>query len=256
MTQRDPLLLSSLEKSMVILMAFAQQKRPMTLSALAKAVGLNRSSVQRSAYTFVKLGYLDYDAETKLYRPAPRCLELANGYLQCDWLTARASPFLRSCHNECEETVNLSQLVDTEIMLVNRLPSQHVVSYELHVGSRAPAYCTAPGRAILAHMPDDVVDKVLAESKFEQYTPHTVTDPDEIRALLAETRAKGYALQSEELMIGDLSAAAPVLNAQGQAIAAVNVAVPTSRWTIERLETEIVGLLIQTARAITNSFAT
>lgn len=240
---------------MSVLSLFADTARPMTLGAMAERLGLNRSSVQRSAYTFVQLGYLKYDRETRLYRPASRCLGLANGYMRCDDLIERATPLLRICHNECEETVNLSQLVDADIMLISRLPSRHVVSYELHQGARVPAFCTAPGRAMLAFSSTQLVDQVLEASDLRQYTQHTTTDINALRDELTEVRKNGYAIQSEELMIGDLSAAVPVLNNEGRAIAAINVAVPTSRWTAKRLEQEVVGLLIQTARAITNSIA-
>ncbi|MBV6657498.1 MAG: IclR family transcriptional regulator [Devosiaceae bacterium] len=252
MTTEDPLFIASAGKALAILSLFQNETGPLSLAELAARSGYGRSAVQRLVHTLVKLGYMRQTRAGKLYRPTNRCLEFGNGFLRCDWLTERATPLLRALHNECEETVNLTQLVDADVMVVGRFPSRHIVSYEMHLGARLPAYCTAPGRALLAHQPPDVVDDVFANTEWRAHTQHTIYDPDAVRALIAETRVKGYTLQSQELIVGDLSCAVPVLDADGLAVAAINVALPTSRWTLERLEAEIVPQVIQTAHAITN----
>lgn len=250
-SRRDVLFVGSLAKGIAVLRAFAGTSGPLTLQEIAEGVGENRSSVQRSVYTLVQVGFLEMVPGARRYRPTVRCLELADAFMRCDPLVERAWPYLSYCHQTCEETVNLSKLVNRDIILVSRLPSRHVVSTKMNLGARAPAFCTAPGRAILAHLSDEAVEAALAPEYLRAFTIHTRTDPADIRARITEVRTQGYAIQSEELALGDLSIAAPVLDATGRAIAAVNVAVPTSRWTPDELEARVAPLVIETARAIT-----
>ena len=253
---RDRLFVASVEKALRVLEVFAGEGRALSIGQLAEASGDNRSSVQRSVSTLTALGYLDQDPDTRSYRPAAKCLSVANAFLRSDWLVQRAFPVLMECHRATDETVNLTRLIDTDVMLVSRLPSRHLVSIEMHVGSRAPAFCTAPGRAILAFLPETEREAVLARSDIVTLTSFTCTDPVEIRRRIEAVHRKGYALQSQEMAMGDISVAAPVLDARGRAVAAVNVAVPTSRWTADRLEREAAPVVVQAARALTQTVST
>ena len=253
---RDRLFVASVEKALKVLELFAVEGRPLPISQVAGGLSENRSSVQRSVSTLTALGYLDQDPDTRCYRPTAKCLLMANAFLRSDWLVQRAFPVLMECHRATDETVNLTRLIDTDVMLVSRLPSRHLVSIEMQVGSRAPAFCTAPGRAILAFLPMEEREAVLARSPIRPMTSFTCTDPAEIRDRIAAVRRTGYALQSQEMALGDISVAAPVLDADGRAIGAVNVAVPTSRWTVERLEREVARVVVQAARALTQTIST
>jgi DNA-binding IclR family transcriptional regulator len=88
------------------------------------------------------------------------------------------------------------------------------------------------------------------------HTPRTVTALDDIAALLDDARRDGYATNQEELFIGDMSIAAPVLGSQGQPVAAVHVVAPTSRWTFDDARRKLAPAVIDCARGISNSIRT
>lgn len=120
------------------------------------------------------------------------------------------------------------------------------------VGSRLPAYCTAPGLAILAALPEDESDAILARTDLARYTPHTVADIKAIRKRLALIRKRGYAHTEEEYYLGDISTAAAITDSLGRPVGAINIAVARSRWGGEAQEKRLADLLISTATAISS----
>jgi IclR family pca regulon transcriptional regulator len=118
------------------------------------------------------------------------------------------------------------------------------------VGTRLPAYCTAPGLAMLSTWPRADVDALLERSDLVRHTPSTVTDPRRIRARLAQIRAAGYACTRDELYADDISTAAPILASNGRAIGALNIAVSRARWNEARDEQRFADLLRGAAASI------
>lgn len=251
--KRDVLFVASLAKGFEVLEAFSDAPGPLSVAEIAEAIGQNRSSVQRTVYTLVQIGYLEQEESSRRLRPSPRCLEMAHVFMRCDTIVDRAWPFLVDCHQRCTETVNLSQLTQSDIILVSRLPSLQTVSVKMNIGARAPAFCTAPGRAILAHRSEEELSAIVDQGELTAYTRHTLTDPAKIRDELARVREFGFAVQAEELTLGDISLAAPVLSASGSSIAAVNISVSAARWTSDRLVKEYSSLVQETAQAISRT---
>ena len=141
-------------------------------------------------------------------------------------------------------------LDSNDIVFVLRIVSPHVLSPNVIVGTRVPAYCTAPGLAILAELPDDEVNAVLDQSKLIAHTPHTIIQPRAIKARLAAIHAVGYAHTENEYFLGDISTAAAILDANDRPMGAINVAVTKPRWNSERDERRISDLVITAAAAI------
>jgi IclR family transcriptional regulator, pca regulon regulatory protein len=95
------------------------------------------------------------------------------------------------------------------------------------LGTRFPAYCTAPGRALLAFLADEHVKDILDRSDRVALTPHTISERRAIMDRLTKIRSVGYELADPEVYIGDVSVAAPVPNYSGRAVAAVNIGGPS-----------------------------
>ena len=127
----------------------------------------------------------------------------------------------------------MTVLDGAEIVFVMRLLSRHVANFDTIVGSRLPAYCTAPGLAMLATFDDAAIDRILAKAELKRHTPFTVVDPCLIRNKIITVRKLGFAVISEEITVGDISIAAPVIGEDGLAMGAINVAVPTNRWSVD-----------------------
>jgi IclR family transcriptional regulator, pca regulon regulatory protein len=242
--------MGSLAKCFQVLEALNQAGRPVGLTELAQLAAMDRSSVQRITHTLRALGYLRQDAVSKAFRLSGRMLEFGHTVLATNRLRERAQPHLEALNRRTGETVNLMELEGDEIVYVARFPSLHAVSVDLHVGSRLPAFCTAAGRAILSQLdPADALGRLKA-AKRTAMTPHTVTDLAGLRAALETARAQGYALNNQEAFLGDLSVAAPLLDAHGVPLGAVNIAVPTPRWHLEDVLARLVPPLLRTVAAI------
>ena len=244
------LFVGSIDKCFQVLEALAAARRPVALTELARRTGLDRSAVQRITHTLHALGYLRQVSETRAYSLAPRLVELGHAALAADTLRGLALPHLRALNESCGETVNLTELEGDEIVYVARFPSRHAVSVDLHVGSRLPAFCTAAGRAMLSHLPPAQAQAILAASARAPMTDRTVRDVPALMRLLAQARERGYAINDQEAFVGDLSVATALVDAAGRPLGAINIAVPTPRWTIEALERELVPALLRCARRL------
>ncbi|HLI14416.1 MAG TPA: IclR family transcriptional regulator C-terminal domain-containing protein [Alphaproteobacteria bacterium] len=244
------LFVNSLAKGFRVLDAFEAKRPNLSLGEIAEASGLDKSAAQRFAYTLEALGYLRKDPESRRYSLSPKVLELGYRYLRADSLVARATPFLAEANKRCEETVNLTELDGSEVVYVARFPSWHAVSVDVVLGTRLPAFCTAPGRAMLAFLPEARARDIILHAERPALTERTVTDPDALMAELARVRRQGWSLADQETFVGDVSTAAPVLDITGQVVAAVNIAVPAARWSAARVRRELTPLVVETAAQI------
>ncbi|WP_211463510.1 IclR family transcriptional regulator [Collimonas silvisoli] len=246
----SPLYVNSVEKGMRVLMAFDGQQRQLSLSQIAALTGFDLSAAQRFTYTLTVLGYLDKDEESRKYELSPKLLDFAYHYLSSSELVTRATPYLQQLSQETEETINLTILEGTDVVFVQRIVSRHVLNPTVVTGTRIPAYCTAPGLALLSTMSDEEVDAILAASELRQHTPFTIVDPKKIKLRLVTFREQGYAHIKEEYFLGDVSTAAAVKDARGRGIGAVNVAVTKARWGADSDESRYASLVMSAARAI------
>lgn len=244
------LYVNSVEKAMKVLTAFDGSKRHLSLSEIAVATGLDISAAQRFTFTLSALGYLLKDPQSKKYELSPKLLDFTYHYLVSNELVSRAAPYLQQLAAETEEATNLTVRLDTDIVFVLRIVSRSVFNANVIVGSRLPAYCTAPGLAMLATLDDAEIDDILARTNLVQFTPSTVSQPRKIKERLARIRKQGYAHTEDEFFMGDISTAAAVVNQDGRAIGAINIAVPRVRWNAERDERRFADLVIQTAGAL------
>jgi IclR family transcriptional regulator, pca regulon regulatory protein len=120
-------------------------------------------------------------------------------------------------------------LDDGAVVYVARAATKRIMSVTLGVGSRLPAYCTALGRVLLSHLPEEQVSAELAKVEFVTHTKHTVTSRKKLEEILLQVRTEGYALNDQELEIGLRSIAVPVRNVVGAVVAAMNVSTQASR---------------------------
>lgn len=248
--QDSPLFVQSVEKAMKVLKAFDGSKRQLSLSEIAALTEMDVSAAQRFTYTLSTLGYLVKDADTRMYELSVRLLDFTYHYLASDALVHRAAPVLQKLARETEEVCNLTVPDGPDIVFVVRIVSRNVMNPNVIVGTRLPAYCTAPGLAMMSTWPDEDVDAVLAASQLVKHTQATVIDPRRIKARLKQFRAAGYAHTEDELYTDDISTAAPVLNASGRAVGALNIAVSRARWSAQADEKRLAGLLRAAAAAV------
>lgn len=241
---------TSLSRGLTVLLAFAHGKREMNLRELSEATGLTKSAIQRFTFTLEALGFLLKSPDNKKYSLSPKCLALGYGYLQSNPLIDLANAYLADLNRKCEETVNLSVPDGTDMVYVARFPSQKHVAIHMPVGRRLPMYCTAAGRAYLSALPPAEVDELLEASTLTTYTPNTLTDKSQILAVIDEARRDGYSWANQEFFRGDINLGVAIKNAHGRPVGAINISLPTSRWSLESGRQQIAPVLLETIRAI------
>jgi len=246
----DTLMVQSVAKAFRVLTVFDKGRGSLTLSQIAQQTGMDISTVQRFTHTLTQLGYLRKDPATRQFELSIKTLDLAYHYIRGSRLVDRAVPVLLQLSTQTEEAVSLTVLDGTEVVFVLRYLSRRMLNTDVIAGTRLPAYCTAPGRAMLSRLPEARVRDILAHSALYAHTPSTPTDQDALLARIDQARQDGYAAAFDEIYHGDASIAAPILDADGQAIAAVNIAVPLARMDRAQFLETFTHLVITAARSI------
>ena len=158
------------------------------------------------------------------------------------------TPFMREASRLLYKACSASILNETEIVYIARIPSQHqILSVNLNVGSRLPAYCTSMGRVLLGNMTGKELDTYFKHADLISHTPHTVTDIKKLHKLIKQTRIDGYSIVNQELEENLCSVAVPICNKQRKVLCSINVGMPVSQLKIEEITTEILPVLQEAA---------
>ncbi|MET8407368.1 IclR family transcriptional regulator C-terminal domain-containing protein [Streptomyces sp. NPDC005195] len=229
----------SLARGLTVITAFGEGRSELTLTEVAQATGLARATARRALITLEHLGYVT--AHAHAFRLTPRVLGLGFPPLSRTSLAEIAAPHLTGLSERLRESVSLAVLTGDEIQYTARVTTSRILSAHITVGTRLPAYATSLGRVMLADLPDPPL------SELRPLTPRTITDPGRLKAVLDRVRDEGYALVDEELEQGLRSIAVPVRERGGRVVAAVNVAMHSSRRTPAQCVDEVLPELLATA---------
>ncbi|HEY9269859.1 IclR family transcriptional regulator [Achromobacter sp.] len=243
----------SFARGLKVLFAFRGAQSAMSLSEVAQAVGTSVSTAQRTVYTLEKLGLISKSPKTRKFSPTLRVLELGYNYIAADPLVEAANPFLAELSNITGETVNLTEPLDHEMVYVSRVVAAKFIPIHMPIGSRIPMYCTASGRAYLGALPEEQAQAILDASALQRHTQWTETDPAKLMEIVRQARREGIAHNKEELFLGDMTIAAPIMGQRGTPVASVHIVAPTSRWTLEEALARLGPLVFDCARGINNS---
>jgi IclR family pca regulon transcriptional regulator len=238
----------SLERGLAVVRAFDARRPALTLSEVARHTGLSRAAARRFLHTLVELGYVATDGREFSLRPA--VLDLGYAYLSSLSLPEIALPHLETLSEQTGESSSVAVLDGPDIVYVARVATHRIMSAAIRVGTRFPAYATSMGRALLAHVEPAVLDDYLAATTLVPLTARTVTEPQALRAALAQVREQGWALVDQELEDGLRSVAAPLRDGTGQVVAAVNVSAPVRRGEIAEILQDVLPPLLDGSAAI------
>lgn len=238
----------SLERGLAVLTAFEGHER-LSASDVAAKTGLTRAAVRRFLLTLTDLGYVNFDG--RMFRLAPRILELPSAYLRALALPEIALPHLRALVADVRESASLAVLDGEDVVYVEQVVGHRVLAVPVVIGGRDSAAATSLGRVLLAHKPDEWIDAFLRNVRLERFTDRTIVDPKRLASELDRVRRQGWALVDEELEDGLRAIAAPIRDASGGVVAAANVALHASRWQIAEIKSELLPRLLQMTDAIT-----
>jgi DNA-binding IclR family transcriptional regulator len=239
--------IQSIQRAAALLRALAGDSA-LGVSELARRTGLHKSTVSRLLATLASEALVEREPGSDKYRLGLELARLAGQVARFGDLKVAAHPALLALGAEARETVHLAVRDGDEVVNVEEFAGPHLVRQASWLGRRTPLHCVANGKALLAFAPRTVIERVL-DSPLSAITPRTTTDPRELRAELQRVRERGYAVALGEVEEGLHAVAAPVLGADGFAIAAVSVSGPSYRVTPERLP-ELGALTVATAKRI------
>lgn len=246
---------NSLGKGMAVLEAFSAHPGPMSLQEIGDLAGLDKSTVQRMAYTLLHLGYLRKGLDGRGFCLGPKVLDRSFDFLRSWPLIDRATPILNELQQTSHERVDLSIFDDLTICYAIRRQSKRQTFFATLIGRRIPTYCSSGGRAIMARLSDGEVESILARSDLKPITPRTLTDSAAIRREVERARQQGYSLVHDESLIGEVAVACAVLDHRARPVAAVHIAGSLSEWEPEGFARRFSPLAAEAAGALSGAIA-
>ncbi|WP_326571113.1 helix-turn-helix domain-containing protein [Actinacidiphila glaucinigra] len=243
-----PEFVESLARGLTVLTAFGEGRGELSLTAVAEATGLARATARRSLITLEHLGYVA--SAERLFRLTPHVLELGCAHLSRLTLPEIAQPHLIELVESVHDSASMAVLSGEDIQYVARVPTVRIMSVNITLGTRFPAYATAMGRVLLAGLPERERAAHLGRTDFTRLTRYTVTDAPHLARVLDDVAADGHALVSEELEEGLRSIAVPVRDRGGRVVAAINVSMHASRRSVEESRSELLPPLLDAAARI------
>jgi DNA-binding IclR family transcriptional regulator len=250
---RDRDHIQSIEKCFNLLSCLSSTDSFPTLEELTQITGYNKTTCYRFLKTMRQIGLVEQDPVKKTYQLGPKIVSLGLTALRGMNLRQTALPVMRQLRDETQETINLSLLSGTEIIFVERVMSDYLVNANINVGDRLPVYCASMGKAILAFMSAIHADEIISRLEFKARTGSTIVSPASLRKELAEIRAKGFAINNEELEKGLRAVAAPIIGFTGEAFAAINIAWATARHPGRRTFGEFAEKVVAAASRISSA---
>jgi IclR family pca regulon transcriptional regulator len=251
--ETGPDFIEALARGLDVIRAFGPYRPVMSLSEVAAAAGLARPTARRMLLTLEELGYVRVTQGG--FALTPRVLELGMAYIGSTSIWDIARPHMERLVSHTHESSSLAQLDGSDIVYVARVAVPKIITLAVTIGTRFPALQTSLGKVLLAELPPDELDRVLAEPGRSGITPLWQPGVAERDRVLSEVRERGWALTDEHLARGIRSIAAPVRDGSGRVAAALNVTVHAAETSIETLTGDYLPLLLQTAAAISNDWA-
>ena len=245
----DPNFMTSLARGLAVIQAFSQRRHHLTISQVSTTTGLSRAAVRRCLYTLAKLGFAGSD-DNRHFFLRPRILALGHSYISSMPLATAAQPVLEHISHLLHESCSIATLDGVEIVYIARANVTRIMSIDLGVGSRLPAFCTSMGRAILANLPPEELESVLARVEFKRYTERTITNPTKLTQALRQIRRDGYSIIDQELEHGLRSMAVPIQNPSGKVVAALNIGAHAQRVSIQEMQTKFLPHLRAAAQEL------
>lgn len=240
----------ALAKGLRVLSLFSPDRQALKLAEISALTGLNNSSALRFVATLTDLGYLECIDGKSLYRPAIEAMKLGYTAIASLDFCALAKPSMHRIHEQTGEMVILGVFAGDEIVTIERVRNAKPWPVQNFFGHRVPIHCTAPGKLMLAYLPESTIERLKSQLTLEPYGPNTIVSWDELLVEIDLIRERGFALANEELSDGICSVSAPILGADGNIVACLSVPVPKERFPVEAVETELAPLVVSTAGEI------
>lgn len=226
--------ISSLAKGLSVIELLVD-KGDLSVTEVANHLGYNRAGSHRFLATLQQLGYVEKNTANR-YQLTFKIMEMGLRIASQLEIRQVARPYMEKLSSAFNETVNLGYFDGRDVLHVDKIDSREILRIDSVLGSRAPAYCTALGKVILAFLPDDELDRFLTDVKLAPRGPNTITSRKKLLGELDRIRQQKIAVDNEELATGLRCVAAPIFDHSGRSRYAISVSGPAVRHTPDRIE--------------------
>jgi IclR family transcriptional regulator, KDG regulon repressor len=248
-TNPSPYKVQVLDRALAILGVLGRRQGDHSLAEVCAALGLHKSTGHRLLTVLEQNHFVEKSPSTGRYRLGLRLFELGSKAIQSLDLREHSRPHLNMVLHETEETVHFCIFDQGEVLYIEKMEPQRSVRMASSVGRRAPAYCTAVGKAIMAELHVDEVDAIVKRWGLKRITENTITTPEALAAELTLIRSQGFAIDNEENEEGVRCVGAAVKDYLGRPVAALSVSGPAFR--VSKAKTLIIARSVtRAARAL------
>ena len=231
--RRDKMIevVQSVDRALSILEVLSDYSEGLGVTEISDKIGLHKSTVHRLLGTLIYKGYVVQDAESNKYKITLKLFELGNKKVENMDILAASKPYTRELMEKVNEVVHFVIREGNNIVYIDKVEADNTIRMASTIGRRSPLYCTSVGKAILAQLSDEEVERIWNSSKIEKLTEFTITSLEEMKKELEKVRQRGYAIDNEENEPGVRCAGAPVFNRFGKVEGAISISGPTFRVT-------------------------
>jgi DNA-binding IclR family transcriptional regulator len=235
MSDDDRYIIPSLDRTLSIMELLADEPEGKNITEIADELDISKNSVFRILRTLTSRGYVE--EYKKLYRLGGKLFQLGNKAVGEYTLIEKALSYMRSLRDEIGETVLIGKRIGSSGIILEQVTSKFPIKVIVEVGFHFPLYCSAPGKVILAHLPQDEREVILGKMEYNKFTERTAGSRKELEVMLKGVLENGYGVDNEEDIVGVTCVACPIFNGRGYPIAAIWVTGPTSRLSEENFQT-------------------
>lgn len=228
----DPYQLQSIDRVVSLLDMLSESDVPLSLAEICSRMGLHKSTAHRSLIVLERTSMIERTPEGR-FRLGLKLYELGNRAVEQVDLRERVQPFFRRLAMEVGETVHLSVLQKTKVVYLDKVEPNRRVCMTSKSGTSNPVYCTSMGKAMLAFLPNDIREEILAKIRFTRFTPKTLCTREALLKSLERVKKRGFAIDDEEIEVGVRCVGVPIFDNNRHPIAAVSVSGPASRITVQ-----------------------
>ena len=243
--------IKSLDRAMAVL-EYLSRSQGLPLTRIAEDMGQSPATVYRVLVTLEGRGLVEFDSEDQLWNIGPGAFVIGARFLRRTSLVDRARPIMRKLMEDTGETANLGIEKEGSVLFLSQVETHETIRAFFPPGTLSDMHSSGIGKALMAHMEADRLQRVLAKSSLQAFTDYTITDRDALMQDLAQIRARGFSIDNEERTAGMRCIAAPVFDMNGEAVAGISVSGPTSRVSPEEIA-RLGAPVTEAAKALTQA---
>ncbi len=247
-------LVQSVQRALSIIELLGE-KGELGVTEIGERLQLDKSTAFRLLATLKHSNFIVQNKINSKYSNSYRLFELGQTVLHKTDLITRAYPYMRDISIKTGETVNLAIREGSEVVYIEKIETDDILKVSMNLGQRKPMYCTAVGKALLSHLPSEVVYSLANKFEYVPFTPSTITNKEDLLEEVKEIKVKGYATDDAGHFPGIYCVAAPLLNTKNEAVGAIGISIPKFKLDADPNKLDFcIETLLERTKSFSNYF--